>query len=454
MIERETPAAIIRKPVSKTLRRGRPQVWLAQALKMVAWASLIFIPPGLVAVSNARSPNVVVIVADDLGYADVGFNGGTQIKTPNIDALAAQGTIFTSAYATSAVCSPSRAGIMTGRYPQRFGHENNQPRGYSGGLPLSQVTMADMMRAAGYATAAIGKWHLGGEPALVPNNRGFDYFYGFYDSASNYLPPITLRRNGKVEIETKRYLTTAFGDEAARFIHDNKDRPFFLYLGFNAPHVPLAAPSDYLKRYLHIKDPKRRTYAAMVSGLDDAVGVVAQALRIDALSDRTLMIFLSDNGGASANGASNFPLRGGKPQPYEGGIRVPFFVRWPNGLLAGQKYALPVSSLDVFTTVAAAAEAKLPPVLLDGVNLLPYIRGKVTTAPHRSLFWRMDSGTAMERFAARVGPLKLVNNPLETTIFNLGNDIGETHDVKTPQTLVQLQEAYDKWESQMIAPLW
>ena len=225
--------------------RQRVAVVLPIIEVIVAWVLISFAFWTLLAASaHADPPNVIVIVVDDLGYSDVGFNGGTQIKTPNIDGLAAEGTMFTQAYVAASVCSPSRAGIMTGRYPQRFGHENNQPAGVTIGLPLDQTTMANVLKNAGYATGAIGKWHLGSAPGYAPNSRGFDYFYGFLPSASHYLPPIQNIWRNTTKITETRYLTTAFGEEAAAYIHRNKDRPFFLYLAPNAAHAPLEATQD------------------------------------------------------------------------------------------------------------------------------------------------------------------------------------------------------------------
>ncbi len=413
----------------------------------------------LVAVSSSRAaqpdaqPNVVLIVADDLGYGDVGFNGGTEIRTPNIDALAKTGVIFTSGYAASALCSPARAGLMTGRYQERYGHENNPPEGTSVGLPLKEVTMADVLRGSGYATALVGKWHLGTAPAYRPLKRGFDYFYGFLHSTSNYLAPVVMYRNDSTAVATE-YLTTQFADEAVEYIHGHRSQPFFLYLAFNAVHVPLQAPPRYVQRYASIANANRRTYAGMVSALDDAVGEVAAALKDAGIDRKTLLFFMSDNGGAVWKGAHNTPLRGTKGQVYEGGIRVPMFVRWPNGLPGGIKYRKPVISLDVLPTAAAAVGARTPHNL-DGVNLLPYLRGQSRGAPHDALFWRLGGGTSEERSAALVGETKLAHHPQrQPVVVDLTEDIGERKNIATPTLLSRLGADYRQWESQMVRPLW
>jgi len=404
------------------------------------------------ATGHAALPNIVVILADDLGWGDVGFNGGAQIQTPNMDALARSGVIFSAGYAPSAVCSPSRAGLMTGRYPQRFGLENNPPAGVSLGLSLGETTIAQVLGAAGYDTAIIGKWHLGGARGYKPNERGFDDFYGFLPSTSAYLGGVTLWRNEQREIET-RYLTTAFGAEAADFIDAHSTRPFFLYLPFNAPHVPLQAPAAYLKRYSSITNSNRRTYAAMVSALDDAVGVVADALKRNRIDRNTLLIFASDNGGAEWKGADNGPLRGGKSELYEGGVRVPMFVRWPGVIPGGGTYTKPVISLDVLPTVAAAAGAQTPPHV-DGVNLLPYLLGTRKGSPHRTLFWRVNGGQSIEQSAVLTYPMKLLEQRTSSVISDLSTDLGESHPLHPQDLLDEMRSEYQRWVSQTIRPLW
>ena len=278
-------------------------------------------------------PNLILILTDDQGYHDVGFNGCKDIPTPNLDSLAGNGIKFTSGYVSYSVCSPSRAGLLTGRYEQRFGHERNprfEPKNRLSGLPLTETTLADTLGNSGYHTGIIGKWHLGAHPDLHPLQRGFDEFFGMLGGGHRYLPEelaIKNTRQAKSEedsyrlwimrnlepVKTTNYLTDEFSDEAVSFIARNKTKPFFLYLAYNAPHAPLLATEKYLRRFPGIKNPKRRTYAAMVSAVDDGVGRVLAELRKQGLETNTLVFFLSDNGGPTTDNASNNnPLRGDK----------------------------------------------------------------------------------------------------------------------------------------------
>jgi arylsulfatase A-like enzyme len=268
---------------------------------------------------------------------------------------------------------------MTGKYPHRFGHENNQPAGFAGGMPASEVTMAEVLRRAGYITGMVGKWHLGYAPGLRPQDQGFATFYGFLRSANEYFPPTTLLRNGEWVTET-RYLTDAFGDEAVSFINNNAKRSFYLYLAFNAAHVPLQATQKYLSLpwVKEIPDTKRRTFAAMVAAIDENVGKVHSALKANGLDSRTLIFFTGDNGGAPWAGGNNSPLRGAKAKLFEGGVQTPMFMRWPGTLPSGVRYPHPVSGLDIFPTIAAAAGLAAPSAL-DGVNLL-HIRKHICKA--------------------------------------------------------------------------
>ena len=420
-----------------------------------------------------QKPNILILLADDLGYADVGFQGAHDIPTPNIDSLAKAGVHFTNGYVSSVMCSPSRAGLLTGRSQSRFGHEvnweqsiPNDPRG----LPVAEKTMADQLKAAGYRTGIVGKWHLGESPQFHPNRRGFDEFFGFttgghdYDCASyttdvpanrkkyaHYLSP--LERNG-VEEQHVGYLTELLGSEAAAFIHRNKDQPWFLYAAFNAPHTPLQATPALLDRVKTISDEKRRTYAAMVVGLDDAVGAILAQLRADGLEDRTLIFLLSDNGGPlEKNGSLNTPLNGHKGQVWEGGFRVPFVAQWKGTLPAGKTYERPVSSLDILpTALAAAGAASIAPQPLDGVNIVPFLLGDQSGDPHEYLFWRMK---ARNIWAVRRGDDKLMLQQHKSArLFNLANDIGETTDLAKPELRDALQKAYDAWNATLPEPLW
>jgi arylsulfatase A-like enzyme len=413
-----------------------------------------------------RRPNIVVILADDLGYGDLGFNGCPDIPTPQIDSLARRGVRCLSGYVSHPFCSPTRAGLMTGRYQQRFGHENNptyDPADQVLGLPIDQTTLAQVLRAAGYVTGAIGKWHLGAAPRFHPNRRGFAEFFGFPGGGHTYLPGAAGSREYQVPIfrdsapvAEPEYLTDAFSREAVRFIKRHARQPFFLYLAYNAVHTPLQAPPKYRDRFPAIADARRRSYAAMLSALDDGIGQVLAALRAANLERDTLVFFLSDNGGPpAANGSRNDPLRGTKGQLFEGGIHVPFVVRWPGTLPEGSVYDEPVVSLDIFPSAAAAAGVKLPEGLqLDGVNLLPALSGDIPTPPHERLFWRTGGG---ETFAVREGRYKLVRlRGTPPMLFDLAADPVEARELagELPKVVERLVIALDAWDAELVAPLW
>jgi len=426
-------------------------------------------------VAAASKPNVVVILADDLGYADLGIHGSREVATPHLDALARDGVRCTSGYVSGPYCSPSRAGLLTGRYQQRFGHEFNPEllaRGGKGqGLTPSEVTVADRLKAAGYATGLLGKWHQGEEDKFHPLNRGFTEFFGFLPGAHPYYRsddktwgPIY---RGRQRVELDGYLTDVLAREAVSFIERHRKGPFFLYLAFNAVHTPLEVPEAIRKQFSHVKDPKRRTYLAMTAALDAAVGKVLGKLRTAGLEENTLVFFLSDNGGAvgkfAPNASSNAPLRGSKGDTWEGGIRVPFFVRWKGKLPAGKVYAPPVIQLDVHATALAAAGVAVQPAWkLDGVNLLPFLSGKDKAAPHAALFWRFG-----EQMAIRAGDWKLVRPDLSTDkafgkiaerpmLFNLHDDVGEQHDLarKHPDKVKELQDRWQAWNRELVPPAW
>jgi arylsulfatase A-like enzyme len=450
-------------------------------------------------------PNIVVLLADDVGYGELGCQGNPQIPTPHIDSIAQAGIRFTDAYVTASVCSPSRAGLMTGRYQTRFGYEIN-PIGArnedpSVGLPQSERTLAQHLHDAGYATGLFGKWHLGGRAAYHPMRRGFDEFFGFMHEGHYYAPPpysglaTWLRRralpdggrgrwmnaDGTLILSTHMgynepiydadnpilrdsqpviepaYLTRALTREAVDFIGRNKERPFFLYLAYNAVHSPLQAPLTTMERFGHIEDIHRRIFAGMLVELDDGVGAVLKKLRDEGLEDNTLLVFFSDNGGATRElTSSNAPLRGEKGDLYEGGIRVPFLIRWPGRLPAGATETRPVIALDVFPTAAAAAGVAIPPNLqLDGVNLLPYLSGEESGRPHDVLYWRM-----MQKAALRSGDWKLVRNPgrgenADWKLFNLADDVGEKNDLAAtqPQKLRELVRHWEQINAEMAEPI-
>lgn len=414
------------------------------------------------ATAPPRLPNIVLIVADDLGYAETGVQGGKDIPTPAIDSLAVSGTRFTNAYVTCPVCAPTRAGLATGRYGPRFGFEHNPgPQAQASktfGLPRDQKTLAEKLKSAGYATGMFGKWHLGFAPELTPPQRGFDEFYGFLGGAHAYLPAArAAARNSGIfnmdqAVEAPEYLTDELAARAAEFIRTHKDEPFFVYLPFNAVHAPLQAADMYLKRFERISDPKRRTFAAMLSSMDDGIGKVLDALRDNGLEECTLVMFISDNGGPTPQTTSgNTPLRGYKGQVWEGGIRVPCMIQWKGQLPAGKVCDWPVISLDLHVTALAAAGVQ-PEADLDGRNLLPFISEDRKDRPHEFLCWRFGSQNAV-----RAGEWKLVTVQGSTPqLFNLANDIGESRDLANtnPEKVKELRGIYDTWNARNMPSKW
>jgi arylsulfatase A-like enzyme len=426
----------------------------------------------------AKKPNILVIVGDDLGYGELTVQGYTkEIPTPNIDSIAHNGVRFTSGYVSGPYCSPTRAALLTGRYQQRIGHEFNPgsatAAGEHVGLALSEKTIADRLKPAGYATAWIGKSHLGYEPEYHPLKRGFDYYYGFLGGAHDYLDADgkgrdPVQRNGE-PIPKIDYLTEELGREAAGFIEKNKGQPWFTYLAFNAVHAPLEATEKYRSRFPNITDPKRQSFAAMLSAMDDAVGVVLARLRETGQEENTLIFFIADNGGPTPSTTSgNGPLRGFKAQTWEGGVRVPWFVQWKGHIPAGKVDDRPVIQLDILPTALAAASVPvLPEWKTEGVNLLPYVTGEKSTPPHDALYWRFG-----QQIAIRKGDWKLVkgaglpgvgggaNGELATTqgaqLFNLANDIGEKTNLadQEPAKFQELAAAWDEWNKSNIPAKW
>lgn len=413
-------------------------------------------------------PNIIVIVGDDMGYSDLGVQGGKQIPTPRLDALANSGVRLTSGYVSGPYCSPTRAGLMTGRYQQRFGHEFNPgppvDANAEAGLPLTEKTLADHLHQAGYRTALVGKWHLGGGAKYHPLERGFDEFFGFLGGAHPYLPSgeaattKAAQRNailrGREVVDEKEYLTDALAREATAFIDRQGDRPYFLYLAFNAVHTPLQATDKYLARFESIADEKRRAYAAMLSAMDDAIGRVIDKVSEKKQEERTLIVFFSDNGGPPVNGSDNLPLRGHKASTWEGGVRVPFFVSWKGKLPAGKTYDSPVIQLDVLpTALAAAGVAPAGNTKLDGVNLLPFLTGEKTEAPHEYLYWRFGAQWAIRSGSWKLVQANGVNSPL---LVNLANDIGEATDRSASEPAVheRLSTAWKAWNSELEEPRW
>jgi arylsulfatase A-like enzyme len=437
--------------------------------------------------SAAAQPNVLVIIADDLGYADIGVHGGKEVPTPNIDALAASGVRCTSGYVSAPYCSPSRAGFLTGKAATRFGHEFNPHVGDEAklGLPLDQRTIANVMHDAGYATALVGKWHQGFDEAHHPQSRGFDDYFGFLVGGHNFL----LHKDAEPKFGTAHshdliyrgrevqrldgYTTDLFTDEALAFMNRNAKKPWFLYLAYNAVHTPLEIVEKHQSRLpASVTDENRRGYLSLLLGLDDAIGRLMAKLK--AKHPNTLVFFFSDNGGSgkrpffATNTGINTPLRGDKGQTLEGGIRVPFFVSWTGQLPAGKVYDQPVSALDVLPTALAvasignrsSADSTASRIYegIEGVNLLPHLKGQKADAPHESLAWRFGPQKAIRR-----GKWKLVDfRDFEAKtqsgwqLFDLEADISETKNLATekPELVAELSKAWDDWNAKNIAPLW
>lgn len=410
--------------------------------------------------TSAPRPNIVFILLDDLGYGDLSIHGCEDFKTPNMDSIAEQGMRFADAYVTCPVCAPSRAGMMSGRWQDRFGFRENPAPNAHWGLPLTESTLADTLKSAGYRTAIFGKWHIGEDEGYRPLDRGFDEFYGFLSGMHSYWKandpfwgPIVEGDAQPAPLE--QYLTFELADRGVDFIKRSAQEPFFLFLSFNAPHTPMQAPKKYLRKASHIEDEMRRTCAAMVMALDDAVGDVLDAIRSEKIEEKTVVVLMSDNGGAlipgsSQNGADNGPLRGSKAQLWEGGVRVPFFVKWPGTVPAGTVNSTPVISLDLFPTFGSLAGAELPPDL-DGVDLWSLIQGKGQTLPERGFFWRFYDTQSAVRF----GDIKWTRVDAEQGLFDLASDIGESENLieKTPEILQQLRQRWKKWHSKNGKPI-
>ena len=473
----------------------------------VLWLASLFIAAVPCRADERRPPNIVVLLADDLGYGETGCQGNTQIPTPHIDSIAANGVRFTNGYVTAAYCSASRAGLLTGRYQTRFGYEFN-PIGARNedpavGLPVREKTIADRLRQAGYATGLIGKWHLGGTAAYHPVRRGFDEFFGFMHEGHYFLPPpyrgshTFLRRkvlppgatgrwtsaDGRLilsdhmgnhepaydannpllrnsqPVDESAYLTDAFTREAVDFIDRNAERPFFLYMAYNAVHSPLQVDDERWDRMSHIADPHRRIFAGMLAGLDDSVGAVLNQLRERNLEQDTLIFFLSDNGGPTKElTSSNLPLRAGKGSMYEGGIRIPFLVQWKGRIPEGTTRDEAVISLDIAPTAMAAAGLSLETIAgakLDGVTLLPLLRGQSTAAPHETLYWRTGRKAAL-----RWNDWKLVRDSARTEapweLYDLSADISEENNLAEahPDQLQRVRSEWERLNAEMADPAW
>ena len=417
----------------------------------------------------AAKPNIVVLYSDDAGYADFGFQPNCAPEminlTPHIDRIAKAGARFTNAYMAGSVCSPSRAGLMTGRYQQRFGYDNNLPPGTKNGLELTETFGAKRLQKIGYKTGLIGKWHLGYPEAYHPNKRGFDWFYGLLQGSRPYFSQEkisdhrVIQENGK---NTKEggYVTDRFGDAACRFIKEHKDEPFYLFVSFTSPHGPLQPKPEDAARTAHIKEKKRANYAGLIVSLDDNVGKILDCLEVQGLEKDTIVLFTNDNGGQTSNGAINAPLQGKKGTLWEGGIRVPWTMRWPEKIPAGLVVEKPIIALDLLPTVIEAAEAQVDPAWkLDGKSFLSLIDGtpKTTTKAPRPLYWR-QGGSKGPR-AMREGKWKIVHDRKTgnaPALYNLESDIGESKDLSKEHgvTLKAMLQKLDTWEFQLEEPRW
>ena len=415
--------------------------------------------------AGARQPNIIMIVADDLGYGDLSFTGSTQIPTPNIDRLARTGVFCSQGYVSSAVCSPSRAGFITGINGVEMGYDNNMggPRpGDDGrflGLPVNQKTIPTMLKPAGYVTGMVGKWHLGSQEQFAPTNRGFDEFWGFRGGGHDYFTAAPGSNGGPIECNYKTpqkisYITDDMGDEEVAFIQRHKAQPFFLYASFNAPHQPMQAPEADIKRFDYIPDKKRRTYAAMVHRLDVNVGRIMDEVKKQGLTNDTLIVFFSDNGGpVDQNASMNAPYRGQKGILLEGGVHVPFIMNWPGTLAAGKTFNAPVSSLDMAPTFnALAGEKALKPSRdFDGVNLMPYLTGTKTDLGERELKWRFTISRAI-----RQGNWKLVSVPDRLPmLYDLSKDITESNNVAAQniERTQQMMKTLGQWDVRLPLPM-
>lgn len=427
-------------------------------------------------------PNIILILADDLGYADVGFNGSPDILTPNLDSLANNGIRFSQAYAAHPFCGPSRAGLLTGRYPHKFGSQFNLPDiPHSGGLgvPVSETYISEVLKQAGYLTGVIGKWHLGEAEAFHPNNRGFDEFYGFLPGGHHYHPSYfnarvdALRQAGRtnihhylqplehngVEVREEEYLTDGLSREAVNFVAKahTKKQPFFLYLAYNAPHTPLEATEADMAMFPHIKDKNRKTYAGMVYAVDRGVKRVVDELKRTGEFDNTLIVFMSDNGGKLAAGANNGPLRAGKGSVYEGGHRSPMFFHWPKNITTPREYTHLVHALDFFPTFAGLAQAEVPKALdLDGKNIWPAIQKNTAAHKDESYFVMRHRGDLSDVTAHREQwkAVRVANGPW--ALYDVSKDPEESNDLSKdyPDLLIDMVAEMNNWSWTHQPPRW
>lgn len=437
---------------------------------LIALTLVAFGTPATLAAS-ADKPNIVLLFADDAGYGDFGFQGSRHFKTPHLDGLAKSGVRLSQFYVSASVCGPSRAGLLTGQYQQRFGFiENNVPGimspngrldGQEMGLPLEIPTLGNHLQRLGYRTAVFGKWHLGIADRYHPLQRGFDEFVGFRGGARSFFPYPSdklpdigrrLERGFQNFSEHQGYLTDVLADEACDFIERNRDRSFFAYVSFNAVHTPMQADPKDKDEFPQLSG-KRRTVAQMTQSLDRACGRILATLNRLGLDDNTLVVFTNDNGGpTNANASSNFPLAGTKATQLEGGIRVPAVVRWPTALKSGAVYSHPTSTLDLLPTFVRAAGGDLSAIqTLDGVDLIPYLTGAQQGRPHQTLYWQMDT-----RAAIRDGDWKMMRFPDRPAhLFDLAEDPSEQNDLADmhPELVKSLYKKLFAWEMELERPL-
>ncbi|WP_144208193.1 sulfatase [Shewanella donghaensis] len=453
-------------------------VTLTSVLSLTAFAPSNALAETVNAQDKKQQPNIILIFADDAGFADFGFQGSKIMKTPHLDSIAEQGVVFSQGYVSDSTCGPSRAGLMTGKYQQRFGYEEINVPGYMSdnsaldgaemGLPVDQTTMADYLKGQGYKTAIFGKWHLGSAERFHPLNRGFDEFLGFRGGDRSYYkyPENITSINNPDDImydkqlerglghfeEREEYLTDVLGKAAADFIDRNQQDPFFIYLAFNAVHTPLESEPDDLKQFPQLSG-KQQELAAMTLAMDRATGYVTDKLKSLGLADNTIIVFTNDNGGPTdKNASSNAPLAGTKSNFLEGGIRVPFIMSWPAKIKPNQQFDYPVSTLDLLPTFVSAAGGIETVTDSDGVDLLPYITGNNKARPHKQMFWKKET-----RAVIREGDWKMIRYPdRPTELYNLANDIGEQTNLANdqPQRVISMYKDLFAWELTLERPRW